>query len=99
MMRRRYTPEMGRVPLLVYRYMLVMSWGVFPVVLIAVFAMAAFGVGREPGAAAPPVTLGGVIAMAAVFVAMAALFWWMGRFARAQIARIRAGAAPWPWPR
>jgi hypothetical protein len=93
-----FTPAVRRVQMLLWRYILVMAWGVFPLTLIAVYAATFAMIGRDPRFPAGEVSAGGVLALALVFIGAAALFWFLGRFARAQIRRMKAGGPPWPWP-
>lgn len=93
------TPAVRRFHSFIYGYMLVMSWGIFPAALIAVYAASFYMIWNDPHFAAQPLPVGRLMLLVAIFVVLMVMFWAIGRFARRQIARIKAGGAPWPWPR
>lgn len=90
------TPVVKRQMVFVYRYWMVFAWGIFPFTLIAVYAASFVGISHDPRFAQglPPAPL---LILAAIFVAMMALFFFMGIFARGQIRAIEGGRQPWPW--
>jgi hypothetical protein len=90
------TPSNKRQMVFAYRAWMVFAWGIFPLTLVAVYVASFFGISHDPRFA-QGLPLAPVLILAAIFVAMMALFFFMGIFARGQIRAIEEGRAPWPW--
>ena len=90
------TPSNKRQMVFVYRGWMVFAWGIFPLTLVAVFAASFYHIADDP-LFAEGLAPGPLLILAAVFIALMALFYFIGVFARGQIRAIEAGRLPWPW--